>query len=151
MRFIDDINTLVKLYAEGGIEICTGEEKTGKSSSDNQQVFMIRTLIQPDADVVMYVSEEVGSRPDIWRQHYEKVRHNVDSTRRLRRNVKRIWVLSPVLFLSGYVGFGLEQVRWFILVSILSLIPLVLKPAVRYYLQRRIKKEAERICLRLDS
>lgn len=149
MRLIDDINILVKLYAEGGIEICTGEESTGKISSDSQQVFMIRTVIQPDADVIMYVSEEVCSRPDIWGQHDEKVRDKVDSIRRLRRDAKWIWIFGPLLFLSGYLGPGLEHIWWFVLVSIFSLIPLVLKTVLRCYLQRRIEEEIEHVCLRL--
>lgn len=150
MRLVDDIHNIIKLYAEGGIEICTGEENAGKGLLDNQQTFMIRTFIQPDADFVMYVSEEVYSRPDIWRRHHEKVRNAADSIRRLRRNVKRIWILGPLLFLFGYLGPGLEHIGWFVLVPILSLIPLVLKPAVRYYLQRRIEKGAQSMCSQLN-
>lgn len=146
MRLVDDINNIIKFYAEGGIEICTGEEDATRSSLDNQQTFMIRTFIQPDADFVMYVSEEVYSRPDVWRRHHEKVRNTADSIRRLRRNAKRIWILGPLFFLSGYLGLDLEHTRWFVLAVVLSLIPVVLKPAVRYYLQRRIDKRAESIC-----
>jgi hypothetical protein len=117
---------LVKLYAEGGIEVCSPEEKIAPSQSNGDQAFMIRTFIQPDGDVIMYVSKEVFSRPDIWRQHHEKIRNKVDCIRRLRRSVKRIWIWRIIL------------------VSIL--IPFALKPILKLYFRFRIEKEIKHVC-----
>jgi len=146
LGLFNDVNMLVKLYAEGGIEICSPEEKIGPSQSNGDQGFMIRTFIQPDGDVIMYVSKEVFSRPDIWRQHHEKIRNKVDCIRRLRRMVKWIWILSPLLFLTGYVGLGFEQIWRIVPVSILTVIPFALKPILKLYFRLRIEKEIKHVC-----
>ena len=146
MGFFNDVNMLVKLYAEGGIEVCSPEEKIGPSQSNGDQAFMIRTFIQPDGDVIMYVSKEVFSRPDIWRQHHEKIRNKVDCIKRLRRGVKRIWILSPLLFLIGYFCFGFEQIWRIVPVSILTVIPFALKPILKRYFRFRIEKGIKHVC-----
>lgn len=141
MSLVNDINMLVKLYAEGGIEICSPEEKVGQSQSNGDQGFMIRTFIQPDGDVIMYVSKEVFSCPDIWCQHHEKIRNKVDCIKRLRRMVNWIWIFSPLLFLTGYFGLGFEPIWRIVLVSILPVIPFALKPILKLYFKLRIEKE----------
>jgi hypothetical protein len=146
LGLVNDVNMLVKLYAEGGIEICSPEEKIASSQSNGDQVFMIRTFIQPDGDVILYVSKEVLSCPDIWRQHHEKIRNKIDCIRRLRMRINWIWMLSPPIFLIGYVALGFEQIWQFVLVSILTLIPFALKPILKLYFGLRIKNEIKHVC-----
>ena len=146
MGFFNDVNMLVKLYAEGGIEVCSPEEKIGPIQSNGDQTFMIRTFIQPDGDVIMYVSKEVFSRPDIWRRHHEKTGNKVDCIKRLRRSIKWIWILSPLLFLIGCFFFGFEQMWRIVPVSILTVILFALKPILKRYFRFRIEKGIKHVC-----
>lgn len=57
-----------------------------------------------------------------------------------------IWMLSPPIFLIGYVALGFEQIWQFVLVSILTLIPFALKPILKLYFGLRIKNEIKHVC-----
>ena len=70
MLFKDAAGLFKDLYLEGGIEILTPDSGKGPG-------VLAKTVIQPDADVIMYVSDEIFSRPDVWDAHREKLRKKI--------------------------------------------------------------------------
>jgi hypothetical protein len=60
--------------------------------------------------------------------------------------VNWIWMLSPPIFLIGYVALGFEQIWQFVLVSILTVIPFALKPILKLYFRLRIEREIRADC-----
>jgi len=71
----------VDLYVEGGIVICTPDEVSG-------QELLCRTVIQPDGDIITWVSHAAVSQPDAWRSHFGKIENRMGSLRKVRAALK---------------------------------------------------------------
>lgn len=146
MNPVNDFRTLVRLFAEGGIEISTPERGIGDGNSTNSNNLLVLTLIQPDADVITYVSGKALSQPETLRRHLRKIEKQIRSIRRFRNILAKIWLLSPLLLASGVYRFGIRRIQWVAITLAISATPLILKPFLRCYLQSRIRKEIQRIC-----
>lgn len=134
MFFRQTRTMLKKLYAEGGIEICTpSPDEANSCLPENLRPVLIRTLIQPDADVLMSVAGDALGQPDIWDAHQEKLARNLEAILSLRRLIRRFWLAIRVmgvlfLILSGYgayegqltlAAFGLGMSMVFFLLRLL--------------------------------
>lgn len=142
MFFRDTFNTLVKLYSEGAIDICTPCNTIGNDSPENSQPLLARTIVQPDADIIMYVSEEIVVRPDIWQEHLEKIEDKLGWIRRLRRFLRWTRLLSPVFLLcGGGFRFLSGQITWSILFLLLTLFFALVKPLIGFWFKQRLRRE----------
>lgn len=93
---------MARLYIDGGIEICT-RHPTVIPAPLGQHPLLARTVIQPDADIVTYVSEKLVDTPEYWRMHLDNVRNEINSIRRLRLILKWSGPASlPPLLLGIY-------------------------------------------------
>lgn len=139
--FKDTFDTLVKLYSEGGIEICTPENASGKGAPENGQPLLARTVVQPDADVIAYVSQEILVQPEIWQDHLNRTRDRLDWIRQLRRFLRWVKVCSPAFLVWGGWSVLNGQITRSILCLFLTLFFALLKPVVRFWFQQRLKRE----------
>ena len=100
------LGSVAKLFAEGGIQVCTSEHS--KEDVAGPQTLLAKTVIQPDADVTTYASAEALGRPDVWRRHQARVRQEVESLRRLRLIVTHGRLTFAVPLLWPILGYGPE-------------------------------------------
>lgn len=126
---------LRSLYAEGGVEIVTPG--------------VARTFIQPDADVIHYLAEELVHSPDAearFAPHFKKLEDFLDSLRKAQWiSTWAFWGLVPLIWL--WVG-----IDWFHLGEwkpemvyrlIFGLIPPVLKPALMLVFRHLLRKKID--------
>jgi hypothetical protein len=89
---------MIKLYSffkeffiEGGIEIITPS--------------IARTVIQPDADVITYISEKAVAEPRLIKQHVENIR----SYLLLLHSLKTMVMLVTPFMVLGFITLGYMQ------------------------------------------
>jgi hypothetical protein len=97
----DILNAIQRLYADGGIEICTYSSIDTDGAESGRPLLLARTFIQPDADIVTHLSERILTVPDKWRAHVDAVRAIVTGMRRLRRVIRSVWMTFPVPLIIG--------------------------------------------------
>ena len=123
---------LSELYAEGGITVCTPEDSV-----------LVRSVIQPDADILTWVSPDVFENISIWETHLGQVRQKFNFAQRIRLAIRYSYYLTP---LPGVVGsvMAIIQRDYLPLVFSLgvSLLPFVgrlgLIALLKFYIQRKI-------------
>jgi len=143
---VDSFRMLICLFSEGGIEVCTPEADPSGNQSKDQVQYLVRTLIQPDADVITFVSKEAIAKPELICQHLDNIRDKLHSLAKFRKTLARIWVLCPLLVFTGFYQFRFERIGWLAATTVLSFVPLVSRPLLRNYLHHRITKEIGRLC-----
>lgn len=143
---MNSIRVIIRLFSEGSIEISTPEKGYGEVNSEAPCDLLVHTLIQPDADVITYVSRRALAHPEILSQHFKKIEQHIRSIRVFRQLLARTWILFPLLLASGIYKFGIQRIQWVGVSLVFSAIPLIIKPFFRYYLKFRIGKEIQRIC-----
>jgi len=141
----DAYETVVKLYFEGGIEVCTPDDASAEKDRENNRSLLARTVLQPDGDVLMYVSQEILARPGMWQAHMEKIRGKIDSISRFRMFLKWIRLLSPVLLVWGGYNLLNDSIWGFLLLVLPSFFVLIIKWIVGTFFQRRLKREIKRL------
>lgn len=146
MYLVESFRMLICLFSEGGIEVCTPEADSSGYQSKDQVQYLVRTLIQPDADFITFVSKEALAKPELICRHLDNIGDKLHSLGKFRKILARIWVLCPLLVLSGFCQFGFQQLRWLAATTVLSFVPLVSRPLLRRYLHHRITKEIGRLC-----
>ena len=137
MLFKETFSTLREMYTEGGLEVATidDESLTGPTQ------YLARTIIQPDADVIMVVSRKALGNSEAWQTHLEAVTKKVNSIRRLRTLLRNLWSLSLIPLVWGTYGFfsgDIVQIAWSFALAVLPLAirPIVTQLAGRYLLKR---------------
>ncbi|MDM8523909.1 hypothetical protein QUF80_11120 [Desulfococcaceae bacterium HSG8] len=147
MFFKNKLEILRMLYSEGGIEICTASGMR----DDQEENILLRTLIQPDADVITYVSEAAFEHADIRDEHQKKITDIIRSIRTLRISLKGTQNLVrgtglSVLSWGGYDSFiSGGMVTAFIVGLLISLSSLFLKPIAEFLFQFYLKQVQEKI------
>lgn len=111
---IKQTTTLLKeLLKTGGMEIVT-PDPFSPAGSDPQ--IAIRTVIQPDGDIIMTITPTVFSHPDLWENHMKRVNDLAGSISRIRAlfdgSVKLSFPIGLVLITAG-IHQGLKDQLFF--------------------------------------
>jgi hypothetical protein len=135
---------LVELYSEGCIEVCTPYDTNSDDCPEAAPLLLARTVIQPDADVIMYISETILTQPDIWQAHLEKVKGKINSIRKLRTFLNGCFWIFGVLLLSLGAASRLwkgQNLPIILVVLSFSVLFFCVKPLVGFLFQRCLKKQ----------
>ena len=101
------VDTFLKLYVEGGIEICTYSSRDTDGPGNRSRFLLARTFIQPDADVVTHLSEKILTMPDEWQTHIDTLQTKMVGMQRFRRLIGSIWMAFPApLMLGSYKAWN---------------------------------------------
>ncbi|MFP4031602.1 MAG: hypothetical protein ACLFPR_01760 [Desulfococcaceae bacterium] len=109
---------------------------------------LLRTIVQRDADCVVWASPEALARPDLCRAHLEGMARSVAAVRRFRRTVRwslfgARWAAAAVAAVScraGVVDLLRGQAPW-ALVWLLAAAPgFFLRHLIRWSIGRRLKR-----------
>ena len=115
---IRDISELMT----GGLQITTGlngrslppPKQSTPYTGKQFEAKGIRTVIQPDMDVMTMLSPEVLGMDGLWEQHMAVVEQKLDSIRNLQQWVQQSWVLLMVFptawLLFNYIRVGFPDV-----------------------------------------
>ena len=112
---IRDISELMT----GGLQITTGlngrslptPEQNTPYTGKQFEAKGIRTVIQPDMDVMTMLSPEVLGMDGLWEQHTAVVEQKLDSIRKVQQWIQQSWMLfmlipiSSILYDYIHVGF----------------------------------------------
>ncbi len=135
--------TLKELYLEGGIEISTSLLTYGQEDQDKDQSLLARTIIQPDADVITYLSEEIEVYPNTWPRHLQDVEHRLRILKYLKSFLKYIKFLSLPSLLWGVKALLKGQATFSAILFLVSLVFILTKTLVqigfKWYLRRQFK------------
>lgn len=106
---------------------------------------MVRSVIQPDADMIIWVSPEVLKDTSIWQTHLDQVRAKFNFAYRLRMAIQMSWFLSPLAGLFGIVISLVERDYLPLLYSLgigllVFMVRIGLIAVLRIYIQRRINQ-----------
>ena len=138
------LDHLSALYVDGGVDIVT------PMPGDGEGRLALRTVVQPDGDILFYLSEpvpEIGD--DLFRTHGARVERVVRSVRRLRILACGGQTLAPVVGAGFVLQSGLDCFLWGESGAALyglaaAAAPLAIKSAVagglRWILRRRFRR-----------
>ena len=128
------LEDLSELYSQGGITVCTPEDQ-----------ILVRSVIQPDADIITWVSPDVLKDPSIWDTHLRQVRAKFNFARRLRMVIRNSWFVTPLPGLIGIVtslvekefvpllhGLGISLLFFVVRIGLITLL--------RFYIRRKINR-----------
>jgi hypothetical protein len=102
MNPIATIAAIRDLYAHGGIEVCTPLD--GESGASRARTRLAaRTVIQPNADLLIHVTPEAVDNRDVWQAHLRSVDERMRWLRRVRAALRYSPYLSLV-WLSVWAG-----------------------------------------------
>jgi hypothetical protein len=111
----------------------------GESDGDGP---VLRTVMQGDADCVVWASPEALARPELCQAHLAGMAEAAAAVRRFRKTVR--WSVYggrwAALFScgAGVTGFFRAQALWF-LIGMLAAVPgFLLRPLVRWQIRRRL-------------
>lgn len=142
-----------QFYSEGGFDIFTSLGSDTPSPENGRELF-IQTIIQPDADIIIYLPKEAIDHPEVWEAHIEtawkthlkKTEDVARSIYRFRMSVKRalrglsvVGVLLVLKSLYDYIILGEGAPYIMFLGSFMSLFPSFLKYGVMFYMKRKTK------------
>ena len=131
---------LVDLYGKGGLEIVTEYEQDAAAA---KQPLLIRTVVQPDADIITWVHPGAES-VSLWERHQRKLQSKIRSAQRVRWLLKYagfILVLVPFTIYNAFTRELIPLIASFLL-SITAaflfryLIALVLRLYIRHQLDK---------------
>ncbi len=129
--FTDAFSLLRDLFLKGGMEIDTPFDPDSKN-----RLLAARTIIQPDADIIMYVSKEALNRPDLVCNHFNALEKKIAKIRRLRLFLKSVpnvlWLVSLGFLAKGVFVIGKGEIVMFICGVALSGMAYVIKPVARW-------------------
>ena len=102
------LNMFLRLYVDGGVEICTYSARDTDGAEKSRPLLVARTFIQPDADIVTHLSERILMMPDEWQAHVETLRAKVVGMRRVRRAIKfvRVAFPAPLIMVGTYKAWS---------------------------------------------
>jgi len=134
------LQLLVDMFAKGGLEVTTF---SAGDDSENGRLPLIRTVIQPNANIITWVQPGVEN-PKAWEEHYEKLNNKIRSIRRIRQLIN----YSSIAVIAAYIAvFNLvtqDLYGWLIrlVISIVGAILLrsLLKLSLRWYIRKQINK-----------
>lgn len=143
MLFKETFNTFREMYTEGGLEVVTKDEESHSGPTQ----YLARTIIQPDADVIMIVSRKALDDPVAWQKHLEEVTKKANSIRRLRTVLRNSWWLFLVpLVIGGLYSFFRGDYVPIALSLLPAALPLAIRTLVTHlagrYLLKRLKTAA---------
>jgi hypothetical protein len=142
------IGGILELYGTGGIEILTYDGGAGQPPGGSA-VILARTVIQPDADVISFISSAVLDRPEVWQAHIRRVNGQTASLRRFRGVLRWSGLVSLVPLAWGSYnlavsvgGYGLwgGGLAFTALGFSVGPLMLVLKPLVVFSLRGLIQR-----------
>jgi hypothetical protein len=84
MGFVQGLNVLKQLFAEGGLEIRTPQQVGIAPGGEDNQPLLARTIIQPDGDVITFVSDAALYEEELWKAHVERITENIRQIRLIR-------------------------------------------------------------------
>ncbi|MDM8515987.1 hypothetical protein QUF76_07295 [Desulfobacterales bacterium HSG16] len=94
-----------------------------------------RTLVQPDADVIMYVSKDALDRPDLLEKHFDILEKKILTIRRFRLFLKSVplilLVVGIALLMQGSFDIDQGQINKFMWGVFFSGISCVIKPLAK--------------------
>ncbi len=105
---------LAAFYRDGGLEIITpapgaasGADENAPDSplADSDRRLAARSLIQPDGDVILFVSEEALENPELLKRHFEQALPRINAIARLRW-LARMMGLAAWLAVAGGLIYG---------------------------------------------
>lgn len=148
MNFATLFRQLLELQVEGGFVICTYINTQENSSKNEGCNLLIKTIIQPDADILNILNKQIvksqdySSYSNLIQKHFEKIKKNIrllQFTRWafivLRIIALAFGVVSAVNFYRGFSFFD-AKIIWAILVSALFFF---LKHIIRFILELLLK------------
>jgi hypothetical protein len=107
MSIRSDLNDLVEMYSAGGLQVVTllnGEDGTTTESDTNRpyngkihDLKGVRSIIQPDGDLVTVISREVLIRPKVWQRHTETIDDKLAVLDKLKQWARQSWVLFLII------------------------------------------------------
>jgi len=137
------LEALKELYLEGGIEISTSLLTYGQEDQDKNQSLLARTIIQPDADVITYLSEEISVHPNIWPRHLQEVEQKLKALKRLKLFLKYTKCLSLPSLLWAVKALLKGQTAFSAILFLISLVFMLTKTLAqigfKWYLRRQFK------------
>ncbi len=127
------LGRFVDLFALGGLEIRTPEKDEA-----------MRTLIQPDGDVIIWVTPQALVDANLRETHFKAVRANASLIRTLRTGLKVSWYTAVLPFLWGAYQAFAGRLREFLISLAISGLILALRAMagwlLRWYVRRRIDR-----------
>ena len=171
MSLRSDLNNLVEMYSAGGLQVVTllnEEDGTTAVSNANRPYDGrtrnqkgVRSIIQPDGDMVTVISPEVLIKPKVWQRHTKTINDKLAVLDKIKQWARQSWVLFLIIPIAwtGYdiVAKGFSEVgfAWLgpIVLSIIIVLaknrllrilqvlvfPLVMR-IVMWYLQHRLER-----------
>lgn len=110
-----------------------------------EEPVLLRSVIQPDADILMWVAEDVLKDPSIWETHLSQVQAKFDFVHRLRAVVQgsRFLIPLPSLF-GGIFSLVKGEVETFLYSLGTSFLLLIVRTGLvalfRRYIRRKINQ-----------
>ncbi len=111
---------LSELYLAGGIEICSPAKPGTGTSIDDASSLLLKTIIQPDGDVSMYVSEDAlnpdESEKNLLISHFSILSKKINSLKDFRLFInKAIWgarFFGAFLLFAGFLNIAAPWMNW---------------------------------------
>ena len=149
MSVLDDARTIITLFSEGGVEICTPRSGEGSNQDEKEKSFAMRSVIQPDADILTFISPEAVSDMEAHRRHFEEVRLKMRCLKRFRYMQAAGWAICIPLSILGILKGGIEQLWQLLPYSALAIVPIGLKKLSIALLRNQTRKAINRLCQRV--
>lgn len=132
---------MAQLYAGDGwvLETRLPVETAGGGEGDGP---VLRTVVQGDADCVVWASPEALARPELCQAHLTGMAEAVAAVRRFRKSVR--WSVCGgrwVALLScgaSLTGFVRAQAIWLLIGGLAAVPGFLLRPLVRWQIRRRL-------------
>ncbi len=121
----------MSLYVGGAVEICTPGNTSGRE-------LLCRTIIQPDADIITWVTPEVVSQRDALSEHLGRIRAEVRRIRRFRAAFR--WSPALPLILGAIYGFAHAKMPCWALGFTSVSLSFLMKAIVRFSMQWSVKR-----------
>ena len=129
------LQDLTELFGMGGITVCTPNDPV-----------LVKSVIQPDADILTWVSPDVFEDTSIWEIHLGEVRKKFKFAHWLKSFIRKSWILTTLPFLYGIVVSALDKkisiapLFYSLGISVLLVVVRIgLIALLRFYIQRKMK------------
>jgi len=141
MSAIDD---LIELFTSGGITVCTPEvEDQDRKRFLVSPPTLIRSVIQPDGDYIIRITQEACNQPLLWSQHLAEVQSRIEAIWGLRI-ILNYGLLIPAAMVLWYIWRDIAG-RW---EEILGKLLISLAIGILVWLSRYLFSLALRIYIR---